>query len=88
MDEPDFRAGRLSIRYLEHHPDLLRDGTAAWQRTAATVAAVLLEHGARTGDEASKTVHRGQAGPAADGTDGTAGDRRELSAWQRALDRS
>ncbi|MGI9038581.1 MAG: acetyl-CoA carboxylase biotin carboxylase subunit [Gemmatimonadota bacterium] len=47
MDEPDFRAGEISIRYLERHPDLL-EGSGAWGSEAALVAALLLEH-RRTG---------------------------------------
>jgi acetyl-CoA carboxylase biotin carboxylase subunit len=43
MDEPDFLHGRISIRYIEDHPDLLSDGAADWQVRAATAAAVLLE---------------------------------------------
>jgi acetyl-CoA carboxylase biotin carboxylase subunit len=43
MDEPDFRQDNLSIRYIEEHPDLFRDGSAGWQPWAAAVAAVLLE---------------------------------------------
>ena len=43
MDEPDFQAGKLSIRYLEEHPDLLNgDGDEA-QRRAVALAAALLE---------------------------------------------
>jgi len=43
MDEPDFRAGTLSIRYLEEHADLLTvDGDEA-ERRAVAVAAALLE---------------------------------------------
>ena len=41
MAEPDFRAGDLSIRYLEEHPDLLVTDEAT--AVAASVAAALLE---------------------------------------------
>jgi len=43
MDEADFRAGDLSIRYLEDHPDLMQgeEGEAVLQ--AAAVTAALLE---------------------------------------------
>ncbi len=49
MDEPDFRAGRLSIRYVEDHPHLLanpvEDGVV---RTAAVTAALLEDAERRT----------------------------------------
>ena len=44
MDEPDFRAGRISTRYLEEHPELFRDEIPAATRRAFVAAAALLEH--------------------------------------------
>ncbi len=44
MDEPDFRAGRLSTAYLAEHPELLRDRVSPGERDAAIAAAALLEH--------------------------------------------
>lgn len=55
MDEPDFHRGDFSIRYIEDHPDLLRDGAADWQTRAAVVAAVLLEDGRRGNGGVSET---------------------------------
>ena len=49
MDEPDFRAGRISTRYLEEHPELFRDEVPAATRTALVAAAALLEHTSRPG---------------------------------------
>jgi len=74
MQEEDFRAGRLSIRYIEEHEDLLpRDPDPETIRLAAAAAALLEEE------------RRQGAHPAARGKDGRsgAGDR---SAWQRAFD--
>ena len=69
MDEPDFRAGTLSIRYLEEHPDLLSgDGNDA-ERRAAAVAAALLEEERR---------HRHQTPRIGSGSDVG------LSGWRRA----
>jgi acetyl-CoA carboxylase biotin carboxylase subunit len=77
MDEPDFRRGDLSIRYIEEHPELVRDGAAGWQPWAAAVAAVLLEVERRG---------RGAIGAAAE-DDAPAGARETgRSAWQRAFD--
>ncbi len=78
MDEPDFRAGRLSVRYVEDHPDLLRDGAAEWQARAAAIAAALLENDRRAG-------RRPPAGAFASGTSETLGSR-ERSAWRREFD--
>ncbi len=43
MDEPDFQAGRFTIRYLEEHPDLVKGGPPEPLIRAAAVAAALLE---------------------------------------------
>ena len=71
MDEPDFRAGRLTIRYLDEHEDLL--GQAADDETirVAALAAALLEEERRQ----MRTVARPSAGAAAGGDGG--------SAWRR-----
>jgi acetyl-CoA carboxylase, biotin carboxylase subunit len=43
MDEPDFRAGRIDIRYLETHEEILSAGPAEGDVRAAALAAALLE---------------------------------------------
>ncbi len=43
MDEPDFRSGRISIRYLDEHPELLTDEEPEEILRAAAIAAALLE---------------------------------------------
>ena len=43
MDEPDFRSGSFSIRYLEEHPDLVTCNDSAEVLRVAAVAAALLE---------------------------------------------
>jgi acetyl-CoA carboxylase biotin carboxylase subunit len=80
MDEPDFRRGDLSIRYIEEHPELFRDGAADWQQLAAAIAAVLLEEDRR---------ERGAIGTAAANTAKAAsapGGEAARSVWQRAFD--
>ncbi len=77
MDEPDFRRGDLSIRYIEEHPELFRDGAAGWQPWAAAVAAVLLEVERR---------ERGAIGAVAESGTPAATRDTERSAWQRAFD--
>ena len=57
MDEPDFRAGRISTRYLEEHPELFRAEVPAATRRALAAAAALLEHAARPG-RASPRIRR------------------------------
>ena len=47
MEEPDFRAGRLSIRYLEDHPGLLETPEEDVLVRAAAVTAALLEEAER-----------------------------------------
>jgi acetyl-CoA carboxylase, biotin carboxylase subunit len=49
MDEPDFRAGRLDIKYLERHEDLLLAGTGDDELIrVAALAGALLEEESRT----------------------------------------
>ena len=43
MDEPDFQEGRLTIRYLDEHPELLEPDADESSLVAAAVAAALLE---------------------------------------------
>ncbi len=43
MQEPDFQAGDLSIRYLEEHPELTSDEVDEDTAAAAAIAAALLE---------------------------------------------
>ncbi len=79
MDEEDFRAGRLSIRYVEDHPQLLRDGAAEWQVRAAAIAAALLEDGARQGGREVVAARPGPVRPCGSGP---------RSAWRQAFDPS
>jgi len=77
MDEPDFQHGRMSIRYIEDHPDLLNDGAADWQVRAATAAAVLLEEERRrTGASSGRLAVQGDPGSTSD----------KRTAWQTAFD--
>ena len=69
VSEPDFREGRLSIRYLEEHPALLAPEDDERVLRASAVVAALLEHEDRT---RRATPRLGEAG------DG------HLSAWRRA----
>jgi acetyl-CoA carboxylase biotin carboxylase subunit len=68
MAEPDFRAGRLSIRYLDEHTDLTGPETDGEAVVAAAVAAALLEE-----------EHRIHGAPRIAGNGG-----REMSAWRRS----
>ncbi len=73
MDEPDFRAGRLSIRYLEEHPDLLDGAPPEDLERAVAVAVALLEEEDR----------RHHLAPRASVPSGPAGGG--LSAWRRGV---
>jgi len=66
MAEPDFRAGRLSIRYLEEHPELTGAESDDETIVVAAIAAALLE------DE--RRLHRA---PRIEGIGGTS-----MSAWR------
>ena len=82
MDEPDFRAGDMSIRYIEEHPDLLT-AHGDWTLAAALAAAAWLEDARRNGTGVSAAS---AASPDA-GSDGRISRRGvERSAWQRALE--
>ena len=50
LDEADFRAGDISVRYLDRHPELVGTAGGDWQARAAAVAATLLEHRSRVGE--------------------------------------
>jgi len=64
MDEPDFRAGNLDIRYLEkHEAEILGDSTDEELLRAAALAAALLEEERRT----QRSVSRPQASTTASG---------------------
>jgi acetyl-CoA carboxylase biotin carboxylase subunit len=66
MDEPDFRAGRLTIKYLENHEDLLTAEPDEQTVRMAALAAALLEEERRT----HRAMPRTQ--PATAGTGGSA----------------
>ena len=51
MEEPDFRSGSFSIRYLEQHPELVESADPGRALRAAAVAAALLE-------EEDRRLHR------------------------------
>ncbi|RMH16480.1 MAG: acetyl-CoA carboxylase biotin carboxylase subunit [Gemmatimonadetes bacterium] len=72
MREPDFRAGDLSIRYLDEHPELLEPAPLD-DPLAVAVAAALVEHRERT-------RHRVQRVGAKDSPNGGSG----FSPWRRA----
>ena len=69
MDEPDFRAGELSIRYLEEHPELLDGEEPDQELLAAAIAAALLEE-----------EHRRSRSPRVAGPAGTT----QMPPWRRA----
>lgn len=46
MDEPDYLAGAVSVRYLDRHPELT-DGSKGWSVDAAVAVATKLEHESR-----------------------------------------
>ncbi len=71
MQEPDFLAGELSVRYVEEHRDLLVAGAKEDRVLVAVLAAALLEE------------ERRQAPHAAPGRVDANGRRGQLSAWQR-----
>jgi acetyl-CoA carboxylase biotin carboxylase subunit len=63
MDEADFRAGRLDIRYVETHADLLADTVDDQTVEIVALAAALAEHEARR----RRVVRRAPATGASDG---------------------
>jgi acetyl-CoA carboxylase, biotin carboxylase subunit len=61
LEEPDFQAGRIDVKYLERHPQLLEPAAAPEQGARAALAAALLEDhvrqrraGGRIGQAASE----------------------------------
>jgi len=66
MDEPDFRAGRLTIRYLDEHEALLSIPPSDESVRVAALAAALLEEERRT----TRAVARPAAGAAQPGGSG------------------
>jgi len=73
LDDPDFRAGDISVRYLEKHPRLVEAGNGDWHARAAAVAATLLEHRGRKAETVSvSSIHTGDRGA-------------EISEWRRRL---
>ncbi len=79
MDEPDFRSGEISIRYVDEHPELTDPEPDRELIDAALAAAVLLEEEARHGLHTRGSDVRSRVRPATDGT------ACELSVWQRAF---
>jgi acetyl-CoA carboxylase biotin carboxylase subunit len=65
MDEPDFRAGKLSTAYVEEHGDLLADCVADADLTAAALAAALLEDQYRERHRAPRIGDGGARRPSA-----------------------
>jgi pyruvate carboxylase len=73
LDDPDFGAGDISVRYLEKHPRLVETGKGDWHARAAAVAATLLEHRGRKAETVSvSSTHTGDRGA-------------EISEWRRRL---
>jgi acetyl-CoA carboxylase biotin carboxylase subunit len=66
MDEPDFRAGRLTIRYLDEHEELLSPEPSDEAVRVAALAAALLEEERRQ----MRTVARPAAGAASTNASG------------------
>ena len=58
LDESDFKAGNISVRYVDRHPELLEVAEDDWHAWAASVAATLLEHRARNGGPVLVPGHR------------------------------
>ncbi len=80
LDEPDFQAGRLTIRYLDDHPELLQAPLPeAWMDAAVAAAVLLEEEGRRSG---------ARPGLPASGGEPARGDGRQpegWSEWRRAF---
>ena len=65
MDEPDFRAGRLTIRYVDDHPELAQAAPDDATVRAAAVAAALLEEEDRRRHRTPRIGASGGAGMSA-----------------------
>ncbi|MDX1577163.1 MAG: acetyl-CoA carboxylase biotin carboxylase subunit [Gemmatimonadota bacterium] len=74
LDEPDFRRGELSIRYVEEHPELL----AAKPRELGEAAMAIAVLCADRGHDGAEAVRSTGSGPGATG-------RVTLTPWRRAL---
>ena len=68
MEEPDFKEGNLTIRYLEQHPELVEPGASDDGARAAAVAAAILEE-----------RHRARRAPRLESSSG-----RPLPSWRAA----
>ncbi|MFQ5678616.1 MAG: acetyl/propionyl/methylcrotonyl-CoA carboxylase subunit alpha [Gemmatimonadota bacterium] len=77
MQEPDFLAGRLSVRYLEDHPSLSSEAPEEAVEEAVAAAVALLEEERRhgMGQDPGRSEERGRASDVRPGL---------LTAWQRA----
>jgi acetyl-CoA carboxylase biotin carboxylase subunit len=73
MNEPDFMAGNVSVKYLDLHPNLT-DSDVGWSVDAAVAVAAVLEH------ESRNRVARGSGAPAAQP------QKSGRSAWQRRFE--
>ncbi len=62
MDEPDFRAGKIDIRYLDKHPELLHGGDSQELLQAAAIAAALLEEESRQRGTVTRSAGSGDGG--------------------------
>jgi acetyl/propionyl-CoA carboxylase alpha subunit len=71
MEEDDFRAGRLSIRYVEEHPDLVDGNHDEGVLAAAAVTAALMEEEDRQRHRTPRIADGGEAGGG-------------MSAWRRS----
>ncbi len=77
MDEPDFRAGSLSIRYLEEHSEILDGDVPEDQLLAAALAAALMEEDDRQRHRTPRV-----AGPTDSGGPGMTAWRRGARPWR------
>jgi acetyl-CoA carboxylase biotin carboxylase subunit len=78
MDEPDFRAGTIDIKYLDTHADLLATEPDEALLRAAALAAALLEEERRN----QRAVPRVQAGSASGAAGGGSAWRGRAGGWR------
>jgi acetyl/propionyl-CoA carboxylase alpha subunit len=64
MDEPDFRAGNLDIRYVESHPDLIDGAVDEDMVSVVALAAALAEEESRRHRATKRAPGTTPAGPA------------------------